>query len=719
MVLNAAALERLLVTDGTRDDARGEEVPTVMVRSAAVAGPTVAMDGAGVDDRTLTEEGDLQQIGHFTVLHEIAEGGMGVVYAAHDDQLGRKVAIKLLHARGDHGDQAHERMIREARALARLSHPNVVQVHEVGTFEGKTFVAMEYVEGQTLRRWLEAGPHSWRDVLDIFRQAGQGLAAAHRAGIVHRDFKPDNVVVSKDQRVKVLDFGLARWNADGGQLEGEEPELSHDSHPPDADEERSLTRTGFVLGTPAYMSPEQHEGEAADARSDQFGFCVALYEALYGRRPFPGRTFAKLSRAITKGAPLPPPSGTEVPRWVHQVVMRGLSRDPSERFPSMDALLTGFEDFKASVDAYNTEMLRLESGLGTIMVLAFWILDWMFVPEHVLLALIIRLGIGGAALSVHVLCRRRPRLVERHIDDLSLVINILTGWGMSAIIWLAGGYESGYYAGLNLLVLSLGIMFLWTVRRALLLNGIVYAFYMAPLVLGLVEVRDPSVVLSNQFFLLSTMIIVVAAQRQRYIQQRRQFIAEQERTQLREEVAAMARGRRRVDLYERSQFLLLADDEFQRSRRDRRPVWCVVVGVDGFGELDARYGDEVKDELLAGLRQRLAEDLWRFDLAGRYRGDEFVFLLSDAQPASVRQLTERLLEALGGEPVPTQAGPVALTLSAGLASSSATEHLTTLLSHAISALEQARRAGGARVVVWSGEHLVTTQSSVLPKDVGA
>ncbi len=495
------------------EEAKDDGFPTVLLsKSASKVGPAPAgADTSGI-----------RQIGHFTVLHEIAEGGMGVVYAALDEQLGRKVAIKLLTAKGDQAGQADERMIREARAMARLSHPNVVQVHEVGTFDGKTFVAMEYVEGLTLRKWLKQGL-TWMEVLDVFRQAGQGLAAAHKQGIVHRDFKPENVVVSKDQRVKVLDFGLARWKTDGGEIpiSSDESQSSFEIFLSESNDGRSLTQTGHVLGTPAYMSPEQFEGKTADGRSDQFGFCVALYEALYGHRPFRGRTYAKLARAITKGSPLLPPEDTDVPKWVHKVVMRGLSRDPDDRFPSMEALLTGFEDFKANVDAYNTEMLRLESGLGTIMVLAFWILDWMFVADHVYLALFIRLGIGGAALIIHMLCRRRQRFVERNIDNLSLAINILTGWGMCVIIWLAGGYESAYYAGLNLLVLSLGIMFLWTVRRALLLNGIIYGFYMLPLVFGIIEVHEPDVVLSNQFFLLSTMIIVMTAQRQRYAQERR------------------------------------------------------------------------------------------------------------------------------------------------------------------------------------------------------
>jgi tRNA A-37 threonylcarbamoyl transferase component Bud32 len=522
------------------------ETPTVMLGATAAgtlpSSPSLSLqiDVADDGEAAAGSKRGILRIGHFEVLHELGEGGMGVVYAAYDQHLDRNVAIKLLHARGSRVDTAHERMIREARAMARLSHPNVVQVHEVGEFRGQTFVAMEYVEGLTLRQWLDATPRSWREVLEILRQAGLGLAAAHQAGIIHRDFKPDNVIVGADQQVKVLDFGLARWNEDE-ELPALAPERVAASGLDSADE-ANLTKTGFMMGTPAYMSPEQYKGKPADARSDQFSFSVALYEALYGRRPFIGKTAAQLSRAITTQAPLPPPDDTEVPEWVHRMVTRGLARAPGERFPSMDVLLAGFDDFKAKLDTHNAEVLRLESGLGALFVLAFWVLDWMFLPEHIMLALGIRLVIGGVAFVVHLLCRLRPQLVERHVDALALFANLVAGWGMSAIVWLEGGLESPYYAGLNLLILSIGIMFLWSPRRTLAFSGLVYGFYMSPLALGLLEVHDLPTVLSNQCFLLSTIVIMALAQRQRYAQKHREFLAEQERNQLREEVAAMAKS---------------------------------------------------------------------------------------------------------------------------------------------------------------------------------
>jgi diguanylate cyclase (GGDEF)-like protein len=664
-------------------------------------------------------------IGRFTVLHEIASGGMGVVYAALDEQLDRKVAIKLLHAREGRDREAHGRMMREARALARLSHPNVVQVHDVGRVDGDVFVAMEYVQGLSLRKWLKAAPRSWRDILEIFRQAGQGLMAAHAAGIVHRDFKPDNVVVTTDRRGKVLDFGLARWHdpadalavaADDGPSpvpDGDERSSNScdDDDDDDDDADRSLTKTGFVMGTPAYMSPEQHKGFPADARSDQFSFCVALYEALYGRRPFPGRTFHKVAKAILEREPLPPPPDSGVPKWLQRVVMRGLSRDPADRFPSMEALLGAFLDFQAKVDARNATMLRLETGLGSLLVGAFWILDWLFVREHIIATGILRGLVIAYAVAIYALCRWRPRLVERHVDLLSFSVNLAAGWSIAAIVWLEGGLASPYYAGLNLLVLSVGIMFLWTLRTALLLYGLIYTFYMLPLVVGSWPTNDAGVVLMNQFFLISTIIITVAAQHQRMAQQRREFTAEQERVQLREEVAAMTRGGDRPELYDRAKFLVLAEDEFKRSRRYQRPLACLVLGIDRFAEITEQHDESVGQEVLEFLVQSIVKDIRQFDLLGKYHADEFVLFLPETQLEDAHELADRLL---GHRTVSTRAGLIEITPSVGVASlGEDTPDLASLLSRAVASLEQAKREGGSRSLVWSGEHMISTQEAPL------
>jgi tetratricopeptide (TPR) repeat protein len=287
-------------------------------------------------------------IGRYVVLSKLGSGAMGVVLAAYDPELDRKVALKLLKARPGPQDVGRARLQREAQALARLDHRNVVTVHDVGVHAGQLFVGMEFVEGQTLREWMASvdEPRPWREVVRIFMEAGQGLAAAHQAGLVHRDFKPDNVMLGKDGRVRVTDFGLARSNDAEGDSEApvelplEQVERSAGKHP----QLDTLTQTGALLGTPAYMSIEQFEGREADARSDQFSFCVALYEALYGERPFAGSNVAQLIGAVADEQIRKPAKRTRVPAWLRKVVVRGLAADRDARWPSMAALLAVLAD---------------------------------------------------------------------------------------------------------------------------------------------------------------------------------------------------------------------------------------------------------------------------------------------------------------------------------------------------------------------------------------
>jgi serine/threonine protein kinase len=281
-----------------------------------------------------TEHGPLT-IDRYRILGCIGQGGMGIVYAAHDERLGRTVALKLL--RPELGRTGTGDLAREAQSLAKLSHPNVVAVFDVGEHAGQLFVAMEYVEGQSLRRWLET-PRPLSAILDVFIAAGEGLAAAHRAGMVHRDFKPDNVLVGVDGRPRILDFGLARPHDQQRELI---PPAFADNAQATA---TSLSRHGVVLGTPAYMAPEQHLGERADARSDQFGFCVALYQALYRSLPFATDDLRALSLAIVSGKLTPPPVLPSVPDRLRRLVIRGLRVDPQARYTDMDALLSELRD---------------------------------------------------------------------------------------------------------------------------------------------------------------------------------------------------------------------------------------------------------------------------------------------------------------------------------------------------------------------------------------
>jgi serine/threonine protein kinase len=270
------------------------------------------------------------------VIERIGQGAMGVVYAAYDPELDRRVALKLLRPEGRHLEHLRRRLLREAQALARLSHPNVVSVHDVGTCGDGLFLAMDLVEGTTLAEWLHT-PRPWREVLRVFVEAGRGLAAAHAAGLVHRDFKPANVLVGHHGQVRVTDFGLASTSG-----KPDEPlplaELQREPLDPLATRSPGLTRTGAVLGTPAYMAPEQLQGRA-DALSDQFSFCVALHEALHGERPFQGDSSEALIRAAWEGRVRAPTREAKVPAWVRRAVRRGLRARPEERFPSMEALL--------------------------------------------------------------------------------------------------------------------------------------------------------------------------------------------------------------------------------------------------------------------------------------------------------------------------------------------------------------------------------------------
>jgi len=271
--------------------------------------------------------------GRYVLLEAVGRGGVGEVYAAYDPELDRRVAIKLVRSEVDAWGDLERRMQREAQAMAQVRHTNVVAIHDVGRFRDQVFIAMELLQGMTLSAWRRAQTRTWPEIRDVFVQAGRGLAAIHEAGLVLRDFKPANVFVGDDGVVKVLDFGLARAAA------GNEP--SRDSGGNLLEEE--LTRGGSIAGTPAYMAPEQIRGGRVDAAADQFAFCVALYEAIWGERPFPGTDLAVRCRAIEAQRLDPPPS---VPARVRAAVLRGLASQPDARHGSMPALIAALQEPK-------------------------------------------------------------------------------------------------------------------------------------------------------------------------------------------------------------------------------------------------------------------------------------------------------------------------------------------------------------------------------------
>ena len=420
------------------------------LRGAPRAGPTLDGADAGKTDddplRQSTLDGDDEEapdeaqaalrfergatIDRYIIIDRIGAGAMGVVYTAYDPRLDRRIALKVMHAKpGAQATDVVARVLREAQALARLQHPNVVTVYDANALGEIVYLTMELVDGASLTRWLKVAPRSIAEVLEVFVAAGRGLAAAHAVGLIHRDFKPDNVLVGNDGRVRVVDFGIAR-GADGPDLltvvaalersgrsagtsqqapiptlttaappagESRTPppramvaELSPGAEPPNlpyastdrgtvpawartqdlADTQRAgadgvvatndrarvlssqletaipglssvrLTRTGALVGTPAYMAPEQHIAARVDARADQFAFCVALYEALYGTHPFPAKNYVQLSLSVLGGKVDPMLARTDVPVRVRKSILRGLRVDPGDRFVSMDELLT-------------------------------------------------------------------------------------------------------------------------------------------------------------------------------------------------------------------------------------------------------------------------------------------------------------------------------------------------------------------------------------------
>lgn len=281
-------------------------------------------------------------IDRFLVLEQLGAGGMGVVYAAHDPELDRKVALKLLLPRAGsagYGDQA--RLMREAQALAKLAHPNVVAVHDVGTRGSRVWIAMEFVAGQTLTAWAKERPRRWTELIAVLADVARGMAAAHEAGLVHRDIKPDNVMIGQDGRVRVMDFGLAHGRATAAT----EPDLTStlESGHLTAPLALRLTAQGAVQGTPAYMAPEQWLGHDEEPATDQFGWSVMAWELLYGERPFAGASNLAIATAVLAGKRRPPPHGRSVPSWLRRVLERGLATEPAKRWPCMAALLSALD----------------------------------------------------------------------------------------------------------------------------------------------------------------------------------------------------------------------------------------------------------------------------------------------------------------------------------------------------------------------------------------
>ncbi|MCK6547345.1 tetratricopeptide repeat protein [Myxococcota bacterium] len=350
------------------DDARG--LADLTTRPPGRGATPIAAAAAAPREDTPRRTGPVppERLGHYVVLERLGAGGMGVVYAAYDERLDRKVALKVLGQPDDHPHSAEDEaaLLHEARALAQLSDPHVVPVYDVGRLaDGALFVAMELVRGVTLRGWQKAAPRDLEALVRVYAQAGAGLAAAHRRGIVHRDFKPDNVLVGDDGRVRVVDFGIATVSS----------EVKGDAGHPVLANASPAGQDHDIVGTPGYWSPEQVRG-ATGPRADQFSFCVALYEAAYGQRPFANDAFFETKNERGPGAPppvqrRPPPSDLRAP-WLWAILERGLAIDPEARFESMDALVAELE--RGVAPRRRTGGVVLASVLAATIVAGAWVL---------------------------------------------------------------------------------------------------------------------------------------------------------------------------------------------------------------------------------------------------------------------------------------------------------------------------------------------------------
>jgi serine/threonine protein kinase/Tfp pilus assembly protein PilF len=324
-----------------------------------------------------------EQLGRYVVLERIGSGGMGTVYSAFDPELDRKIAVKVLTTRftGDtRGDNGARRLQREAQALARLQHPNVIPIYDVGNYDGRVYLAMAFVDGQTLGEWAQQEERSIDEVLDVLEQAGRGLSAAHACGLVHRDFKPDNVMIDRGGCVFVMDFGLARTN-DEEPLEAS-ADAAVSTHGGTSSRNSSvtlserLTRAGAAAGTPAYMAPEQHLAQDLDPRTDQFSLCVTLWEILFGQRPFgSGADGGPLGFGlrVIEGKIAAPPESSKVPAHIKTALERGLRPLGNDRWPSIDALFTALRDDPRA--RWRRRALVGSASLIAVLAVGSWRLD--------------------------------------------------------------------------------------------------------------------------------------------------------------------------------------------------------------------------------------------------------------------------------------------------------------------------------------------------------
>ena len=405
-------------------------------------------------------------VGRYLVLDRLGAGAMGVVYAAYDPKLDRKIALKLLRWRKRGGDHAHRtaRLEREAQAIAKLSHPNVVGIFDVGVHQGQLFLAMEYLSGGTMRDWLAVEKRPWRRIVEMFIEVGKGLSAAHAEGLIHRDFKPDNVLIDKNGIPKVVDFGLVRLEAALEDSPGgpDDPDPLDDGDPNGGSlamrEPRTpLTQSGALAGTPAYMASEQLLAKTIDARSDQFAFCVGLYEALYGERPFAGETLMALVASVVTGRVRDPAKDSEVPAWLRRVITIGLASDPAQRWASMDPLIAALRNDPA----VRVRRRATAAGAVAVAIIAALAIRHVVVQRRDAIDRRVAEHLKAADVSLGEAARQRSAAKDRGDRALSTFDNFQRDQGeelWAACLTLRKEASAAYQAGIQRLEAAAGLL---------------------------------------------------------------------------------------------------------------------------------------------------------------------------------------------------------------------------------------------------------------------
>lgn len=415
------------------------------------------------------------RVGRFVLLQQLGAGGMGTVFSAYDPELDRRVALKILHRPQSRDDTSRKQSLREARALARVAHPRVVSVYDVGEADELSYMAMEFVEGQTLRSWQTQERRSFRAILHMYLQAGEGLQAAHKAGVVHRDFKPDNVLVgARDRLPKVVDFGIARLHDAAVEVRAEGDGLAAGA----AARSGSLTQESQVPGTLGYMSPEQQQGGSVTAQSDQYSFCVALWEALYGELPpmsarAPQPAMDPAARSAAEQAPAGPAQATldVPPAELMAILKRGMSLQPEQRFASMSALLAAlWRQHDAQVSALRSRLFVTVAV--PLLMLAVWLAFHYGLMQRIRL-----LSLGGVVSAISLVVYISAALVYRRglrqnplhrFMWMLLLVNLLQTLGVRLVTSLvpAGGYRRGAIIELILTSGTVAVISSLILRRA-------------------------------------------------------------------------------------------------------------------------------------------------------------------------------------------------------------------------------------------------------------